>query len=311
MSANREFKDSLFTMLFNNEERLLSLYNALSGDSLPPGTPVEIATLEDVLFNGRYNDIAFVVNGKIVILIEHQSTISENMPIRLLIYMARVYEKLIDNDTIYKRKLQRIPKPEFIVLYNGPDPYPDERTLSLSDAYMEAEDELAGFGGKLELDVRVVNINEGRNKKIVGKCGTLSGYAIFVAKVRANRKAGMDLDQAVKQAAKDCIDAGILADFLNSHASEVINMLSTEFNIERARKVWESEAREDGVEEGLQKGRKEGLKKGVDISVGIVSALVMKIPVEDIAKQYDISVSNVKQLQSALGQNPAMTGIKQ
>ena len=85
MSVNREYKNSLFTTLFNDAEKLLSLYNALSGSNLPPGTPVEIATLEDVLFNYRRNDVAFVLDDRIVILIEHQSSISANMPLRLLI----------------------------------------------------------------------------------------------------------------------------------------------------------------------------------------------------------------------------------
>ena len=68
MSVNREYKDSLFTTLFNAAEKLLSLYNALSGSELPLDTPVEIATLDDVLFNHRRNDVAFVLGDKIVIL---------------------------------------------------------------------------------------------------------------------------------------------------------------------------------------------------------------------------------------------------
>jgi hypothetical protein len=86
--------------LFNDAEKLLSLYNAVSGSVLPSNTPVEIATLEDVLFNDRRNDVAFVLDDKIVILIEHQSSISANMPLRLLIYIARIYEKLIDNKAV-------------------------------------------------------------------------------------------------------------------------------------------------------------------------------------------------------------------
>ena len=85
MGANREFKNTVFTTLFNDPEQLLSLYNSLTGSDLPKSTPVEIATLDEVLFTDRRNDIAFVLDDKVVILIEHQSTISENMPLRLLI----------------------------------------------------------------------------------------------------------------------------------------------------------------------------------------------------------------------------------
>jgi len=69
------------------------------------------------------------------ILIEHQASICENMPLRLLIYIARIYEKLIDNDAVYMRKLVKLPKPDFLVLYNGADAFPDEKTMRLSDAY--------------------------------------------------------------------------------------------------------------------------------------------------------------------------------
>jgi len=109
MSVNREYKNSLFTTLFNDTDKLLSLYNAVSGSDLPSDTYIEIATLEDVLFNYRRNDVAFFLNDKIVILIEHQSSISANMPLRMLIYVARLYEKLIENDAIYKSKLLKIP----------------------------------------------------------------------------------------------------------------------------------------------------------------------------------------------------------
>ncbi|MCL1853812.1 MAG: Rpn family recombination-promoting nuclease/putative transposase [Peptococcaceae bacterium] len=97
MGTNRKYKDSLFSLLFNNPDRMLEIYNALTGSKLPPDTPVEPATLEDVLFMSLINDVAFVIDGKLVVLIEHQSTINQNMPLRLLLYLGRVYEKLLDN----------------------------------------------------------------------------------------------------------------------------------------------------------------------------------------------------------------------
>jgi hypothetical protein len=48
------------------------------------------------------------------------------MAIRLLLYIARVYEKLTADKNLYGRKKLSIPRPEFIVLYNGTDPYPDD-----------------------------------------------------------------------------------------------------------------------------------------------------------------------------------------
>ena len=209
MNANREYKNSVFTTLFSNPEALLSLYNAVTRSHLQADTPIEIATLDDVLFTDWRNDIAFVLNDKIVILVEHQSTISGSMPLRLLIYIARVYEKLIDKDAIYKRSVMQIPKPDFIVLYNGVETFPDEMILRLSDAYKEQTDEMASFGGSLELEVRVVNINEGQNREILENCEALGGYALFVGKVRWNESNGMSLSDAISKAVKDCIEEGV------------------------------------------------------------------------------------------------------
>ena len=48
MGANRKFKSSVFITLFNDPERLMSLYNAVTGSTLPLETPIEMATLDDV-----------------------------------------------------------------------------------------------------------------------------------------------------------------------------------------------------------------------------------------------------------------------
>jgi hypothetical protein len=47
------------------------------------------------------------------------STINPNMALRLLMYIARIYEKLIENKNIYSGKPIKLPRPEFFVLYNG------------------------------------------------------------------------------------------------------------------------------------------------------------------------------------------------
>jgi hypothetical protein len=248
---------------------------------------VEIATLDDVLFSARRNDVAFIVNDKIVVLIEHQSTVSENMPLRLLLYIARIYEKLVENDAVYKKKLLPIPKPDFIVLYNGADLYPDKKTLRLSDAYKER---VSGVGGALELEALVININEGCNEDIVSKCGDLSGYARFVGKVRANQGAGLSIDAAVTKAAEDCIKEGVLEEFLKLHTSEVLNMLTAEWDITRARKVWEQEAWEDGIEKGIEKGR-----------IAVAQKLLRrKRPIEEIIEETGLTLEEIESLQMSV-----------
>jgi hypothetical protein len=102
MAANRTYKDSVFSLLFANPETLRELYGAIEGITLPPDIPVTINTLEDALYKALINDISFMIGDKLVVLIEHQSTINPNMPLRLLLYIARLYEKITGSDDLYR-----------------------------------------------------------------------------------------------------------------------------------------------------------------------------------------------------------------
>jgi hypothetical protein len=93
MGANREYKSSASSLLFGEENTLRELYDTLEGVTLPPNLPVTINTLENALFKTKINGISFEAGEKLVVILEHQSTISPNMPLRLLSYIARVYEK--------------------------------------------------------------------------------------------------------------------------------------------------------------------------------------------------------------------------
>jgi predicted transposase YdaD len=96
MGANTRYKDSVFSFLFSDPDTLRELYCAIEGLPLNPGAVIKINTLRDVLYMEQYNDISFTVDNKLVILIEHQSTVNANLPLRLLLYAARIYEKLIE-----------------------------------------------------------------------------------------------------------------------------------------------------------------------------------------------------------------------
>ena len=97
-TSNRKYKDSVFVDLFSEDEKakenFLSLYNALHGTNLPLSSPVENIRLENVMYMNIINDVSCLVDNKIIVLAEHQSTINENMPLRFLEYIARLYEKL-------------------------------------------------------------------------------------------------------------------------------------------------------------------------------------------------------------------------
>ncbi|MCL2212135.1 MAG: Rpn family recombination-promoting nuclease/putative transposase [Treponema sp.] len=118
LNVKRNHKNSVFSVLFGTPDVLRELYSAIEGIEIPKDAIVDINTLSEALFMRQINDLSFTIDNRIVVLIEHQSTVNENVPLRLLMYIARVYEKIIDRDKLYQRKLEKIPTPEFIVLYN-------------------------------------------------------------------------------------------------------------------------------------------------------------------------------------------------
>jgi len=292
MKTNKKFKSSVFSLLFSEPDLLRELYCALDGVSLPPDAPVYINTLEDVLFKDFINDISFEIDGKLVVLIEHQSTINQNMALRLLMYIGRVYEKITENRNIYKGKLIKIPRPEFFVLYNGVDPYPDQEIYKLSDSFEELKSlglmEKASLS--LELIVRVININEGRNAAIAARCKNLAEYSVFVAKVRSFEKELGSLKEAIKKAVNHCQKHDILKEFLKLHASEVLNMLYTEWNWDDALAV----RYEEGQEEGIEKGREEGK---IEANIKIARNLLAKgSTLEFVQKITGLDIETIQKL---------------
>ena len=269
MGANSKYKDSVFTFLFSEPDVLKELYCALEGISLPENVPITINTLREVLFIERINDISFEIGGKLVILIEHQSSINPNMALRLLMYIARVYEKIIGDKNIYTSRLIPVPRPEFYVLYNGTAPHPDEKILKLSEVFESGADLGIPDNGSpaLELKVKVININQGKNEQIVKRSKTLAGYSAFIAKVREFEKESADREKAMIKAVRYCREQNILKDFLEKNGTEVMNMLITEWKMEDALAVRYDEGLEDGLEKGRESIARNAKAKGIPIEL--------------------------------------------
>jgi predicted transposase/invertase (TIGR01784 family) len=268
-NVNEKHKDTVFTFLFSNPDLLRELYSAIEGITLPPDVPININTLSDVLFRTQRNDISFLINNRLIVLIEHQSTINNNMPLRFMMYSAKLYQGMVDPEDKFKRKMEKIPKPEFIVLYNGEDNYPDYKELRLSESFIQADIKI---DLPLELVVQVYNINKGRNQEILSKSRTLENYSKFIDKIREYQKEykwkyykkendedkkKKLLEKSFRSAINYCIKNDILRDFLKKHNSEVINMLYGEYDPEVEMRV----VREEALEEGREEGEEIGMEK--------------------------------------------------
>ena len=246
--ANRRYKDTVFRMLFSKKENLLSLYNAVTGRDYENAEALQIVTLENAIYMGMKNDLAFILETNIY-LYEHQSTLNPNIPLRDLFYISIEYQKYINNRSLYSSTLQKIPAPKFMVFYNGTDEVEDLVELKLSSAYEHLSGE-----PDLELKVLMLNVNEGHNKELMEHCRLLQEYARYVAKVR-EYAVRMDLNDAVECAIEACIKEGVLVDFLRENRSEVKMLSILEYDEEWEKKKLRKAEYEAGREEGIETGR--------------------------------------------------------
>ncbi len=286
--ANKEYKDSVFSLYFSDKERLIELINAIEGTNYPKDTEIEINTIEDALYKDRRNDISFIINGVLVVLVEHQSTLNENMPLRIFVYIARVYEQIAKLHNIYGSTLVKIPTPRFIVLYNGERNCADYRQLKLSDAFAEQEESPA-----LELKVDMYNINYGKSE-IIKKSRSLEEYSTFVHYVRQEqRENGKPLEKAISAAVDQAIQENIMKEFLEKYGSEVQNMLFEEWNWEEYAAVQREEGRKEGRKEGIKEGREEG---AVEMLSKMIRTMAESLNPEEIAGSLKLPLSQVQSI---------------
>lgn len=266
-TVNREYKDRLFNFIFGHEDNrawTLSVYNAVNGTSYTDPELIQINTIKDVLYLGMHNDVSFLIAGE-VNLYEQQSTFNPNMPLRLLQYLGNLYEKYVTENNLNKYGSERIdlPVPKLVVFYNGEKEQPDELMLRLSDAFPEGAD------ADVEVRVRMLNINHGRNSKLLNACQPLKEYSWLMNRIRdnirENKKAGIDKDQVVIKAVDQAIEETpmdyVLKPFLEVHRAEVKGMLLTEYNEAEAMKLFEL----DGERRGIRIGRTEGENNMADL----------------------------------------------
>ena len=137
----------------------------------------------------------------------------------------------------------------------GKEKWAKEKELRLSDAYIVKDNEPS-----LELKVKVINIRPEEHHEILEKCQVLKEYSQFMEIVQNYQISGVE--EPYKKAIKECIEKGILADYLMRKGGEVINMLLEEYDYETDIEVQREEAYQSGEQAGLNKGRKEGREEG-------------------------------------------------
>ena len=238
----KTYKDRMFRMIFSEKEKLLELYNAVSGKHYKDPELLTINTLENAIYMSMKNDISFLIDSRLS-LYEHQSTYNPNMPLRLLHYISDLYESMVNPIKLYGSSPVQIPPPRFIVFYNGTEKRPEREELCLSRLYSVDEEEIW-----LELKVVALNINMGHNKELMEACQTLWEYAEYVRRVRLYRKE-MSIEEAVERAITECIAEGILREFLMKNRAEAKAVSIYEYSEEEYIRIEREDAFQAGIEQ--------------------------------------------------------------
>ena len=239
----RTIKDSIFTFLFGEPEYTMELYQALHPeDTTVKDSDVKLDTLQNVLANGLYNDLGFQVRDKLILLVEAQSTFSENIPLRMLLYLAATYKDYVEEHklSLYREKKVSIPRPELYVVYTGNKKHvPDELKLS---SLFEGD-------GSVELSVKVLRDD--------GKGSIVDQYIAFSKIVDEQVKLHGRTDEALYETLRICRERKILKPFLDSREKEVVDIMTALFD---QQKVWEIELH-NVAQENLNEGEKKGENK--------------------------------------------------
>ncbi len=214
-TANRNYKDTVFRKLFSDKENLLSLYNAINGTAYEDPEALEIVTLENAIYMGMKNDLAFIIDTGLF-LYEHQSTYNPNLPLRDLFYISSEYQELVNDKSLYSSTLQKIPAPSFIVFYNGTQKKEDRWENYLSEAYENQDGE-----------------------------------------------PNLELNEAVERAVSECIQEGILSEFLQKNKARVIAMSIFEYDKEKEEKKLREAEYEGGYDSGYNSGYNSGYETGI------------------------------------------------
>lgn len=290
VKVKQNHKDTLFRMIFSTRENLLSLYNAVNHSHYTDASELEIVTLKNAVYMNMKNDQAFLLDMQLN-LYEHQSTWNPNMPLRFLMYVAKEYQMLVRNQTLYASALVKVPTPHFVVFYNGETEQEAETILRLSHSFQQKTDK-----PELELMVRVLNINLDKKQEVLEACQLLKEYMLLVNKIRRYTDEYKDINQAVEQAVTECIEENILADFLRKNRAEAIEMCIFEYDDKREKELIRKAEYAEGMKEGERIGREAGKKEEAERIFNIYQLFRANYTENQIKEKLGMNVEEVRKI---------------
>ena len=281
-------KDSIFTSLFSHPEYLLQLYKTLHPEDTEATEDIlnEI-TIKNVIVNGIHNDLGFIANGKMIILIEAQSTWSSAIVFRELEYLVKSYQDYLSdtNQSKFTKGTLKLPRPELYVVYTGEKGNKPD-SLNLSDLWIEN-----GFSS-IDLSVKIIYYE--------GEKDILSQYILFTRIYDEQRKLFYDARLAIKETIHICRDKDILSSYIEKYEREAFDTMLTLYDPEAELcehiRCEVAQGRAEGKVEGKAEGKTEGIANSV-------SALMKKMNIskEKAMEMLDITGREAEKISRLLG----------
>ena len=219
--AKRTAKNSVFLDLFQNKSYLLKLYKTLHPeDTTATEDSLTDITIENVLTDNLYNDLGFIVNNKLMILIEAQSTWTMNILVRVLLYLAQSYHEYFQSTSqnYYKSKKVKVPKPELYVIFTGSKGRKPDK-IFMSKEFFE--------GADIDIEVKAKVIYESNEDDIINQ------YIIFCKVFNEQTKMHGMTRKAVTETIRICKDRNVLRDYLLKKEKEVVTIMMSLFDEEQ------------------------------------------------------------------------------
>ncbi len=276
-TPKRKIKDSVFTNLFQNKKYLLRLYKALHPeDSAVTEDDIKDVTINHILVDADYNDLGFSVNGRLVILVESQSTWTLNIIIRALMYLIQTYHDYFKRtkQNLYGYKKVNMPKPELYVIFTGEKPKNPPNTISLSQDFFDGE--------KIAIDAEVKVLYQEDENNIIGQ------YIIFCKVYNEQTKKYGQTRKAVTETIRICKDRNVLKEYLENKEQEVVDIMMTLFDDEQVLEAYAKDINDNATYREARENAKIMLKNR-RITVEEIPSFFPKLTLKD-AKELEAEV---------------------
>ena len=263
--AKRTAKNSVFLDLFQNKSYLLKLYKTLHPeDATATEDSLTDVTITNVLTDNLYNDLGFIANNKLMILVEAQSTWTVNILVRVLLYLAQSYHEYFQRtcQDYYKSKKVKMPKPELYVIFTGNKGRKPDKIL-LSKEFFE--------GADIDIEVRAKVIYESDTDDIINQ------YMVFNEQTKQH---GMTR-KAVTETIRICKDRNVLGEYLLEREKEVVTIMMSLFDEEQIMKSFIRSERHEAVQDKVKEKAILMLQKG-KISIDEIQTFFPELSDEEI-----------------------------